>query len=313
MEDYQEFMVFEIEESGDRNRVAIDKEELGFYLDPEKALIIVREELRRIYLWKGAKSNVRKRFLGSRMATEIQGEIMKNGYHRCKIVSIDQGDEAQEFLNVFGLESMEVIEKLEDKVIFRNSVRERLEQQNMLDTKIETSETSKLNEIKNLLDKDENMLWIKSTSQKITKNWLESLLKNKKYKNRINLLTKIDNLEEEIFEKREVITNKRIITNSKMNEIYDFSKILNIYFNQEGPLAILKIDGLKSFDIEESKGKYDVWFNTESKEGNACVFLFEGLTEEEYHKVVDVFTFVVPFRAEIPKEPGKLTYIPKAG
>ncbi|MHA2393905.1 MAG: hypothetical protein ACXAEX_18390 [Promethearchaeota archaeon] len=68
MEDYQEFMVFEIEESGDRNRVAIDKTELGFYLDPEKALIIVREELRRIYLWKGAKSNVRKRFLGSRIA-----------------------------------------------------------------------------------------------------------------------------------------------------------------------------------------------------------------------------------------------------
>ncbi|MHA2393904.1 MAG: hypothetical protein ACXAEX_18385 [Promethearchaeota archaeon] len=207
---------------------------------------------------------------------------------------------------------MEVTEKLEDKVILRNSVRERLEQQNMLDTKIEKSETSKLDEIKNLLDKDEDMLWIKSTSQKITKNWLESLLKNKKYKNRINLLTKIDNLEEEIFEKREVITNKRIITNSKMNEIYDFSKILNIYFNQEGPLAILKIDGLKSFDVEESKGKYDVWFNTESKEGNACVFLFEGLTEEEYHKVVDVFTFIVPFRAEIPKEPGKLTYIPKA-
>ena len=67
MEEYQEFMVFEIEDSGDRNKIVIDKEELGFYLEPEKAIIIVREDIRRIYLWKGAKSNVRKRFLGSRI------------------------------------------------------------------------------------------------------------------------------------------------------------------------------------------------------------------------------------------------------
>ena len=312
MEDYQEFMVFEIEESGDRNRVAIDKDELSFYLAPEKALIIVREELRRIYLWKGAKSNVRKRFLGSRIATEIQGEIMKNGYHRCKIVSIDQGDEAQEFLNVFGLESMEVTEKLEDKVILRNSVRERLEQQKVLDTKIESSETSKLDEIKKILANDEKILWIKSTTKKMTKSWLDSLVKDKKFKNRIKSIIKMDDIEEQMFETREVITNKRIITNSKINEYYDFSDISNVYFNQEGPLAILNLNGLRSFVIEESKGVYRVWFTTDTRDGDKFVFLFEGLTSEEYHKLVDIFTSVIPFRAEIPKETGKLTYIPKA-
>jgi len=114
MAEYQEFMVFEIEDSGDKNKINIDKEELSFILHPEKTLTIVREDLRRIYLWKGAKSSVRKRFLDSRIATEIQGELMKNGFHRCKVISIDQGDEVQEFLNVFGLESMEVTEELED-------------------------------------------------------------------------------------------------------------------------------------------------------------------------------------------------------
>ena len=129
MSEYQEFMVFEIEDSGDKNKIAMDKGELGYHLHPEKVLLIVREDIRRIYLWKGARAAVRKRFLGSRIATELQGDIMKEGYHRCKIVSIDQGDEAQEFLNVFGLESMEVEEKPEDKVIYSNSARERLEHQ----------------------------------------------------------------------------------------------------------------------------------------------------------------------------------------
>lgn len=182
MGEYHEFMVFSIEDSGDKNQINIEKEELHFYLHPEKTILIVREDLRRIYLWKGAKSSVRKRFLGSRVATEIQGELMKNGFHRCKVISVDQGDEVEEFLNVFGLESMNVSEKLEDKVILRNSVRDHLEHQKILDTKIEASESSKLDEIKKLLDGDERMIWIKSTTLKITKDWLNSLVKNKKYK-----------------------------------------------------------------------------------------------------------------------------------
>ena len=58
MVDYQEFIVYDIEESGEKNQISIEKEEIGFYLHPEKTFIIVREELRRIYLWKGAKSPV---------------------------------------------------------------------------------------------------------------------------------------------------------------------------------------------------------------------------------------------------------------
>ena len=74
----------------------------------------------------------------------------------------------------------------------------------------------------------------------------------------------------------------------------------------------MNLNGLRSFVIEESKGVYRVWFTTDTRDGDTFVFLFEGLTSEEYHKLVDIFTSVVPFRAEIPKETGKLTYIPKA-
>ena len=124
---YEEFIVYELDNSGERNRVDIKQEELKNRLNPEQVFIIIREDLRRIYIWKGAKSPVRKRFISSRVAQELQRELMEDSrYHRCKIVSIDQGDELGEFLNAFRLESMEVTEKLPDMRYVRNIERDRL-------------------------------------------------------------------------------------------------------------------------------------------------------------------------------------------
>jgi hypothetical protein len=125
---YEEFMVFELEDSGERNKLKIVQDDLQEYLHPEQVLIIVREDLRRIFIWKGAKSPVRKRFISSRVAQNLQKELIDHSrYHRCKIVSIDQGDELQEFLNVFKLESMEVTERLPDMRYVRNIEREKIE------------------------------------------------------------------------------------------------------------------------------------------------------------------------------------------
>ncbi len=96
-------------------------------------LIIIREDLRRIYIWKGAKSPVRKRFISSRVAQDLQRDLIQDArYHRCKIISIDQGDELQEFLSAFRLESMEVVERLPDMRYVRNVERDRLLEQERL-------------------------------------------------------------------------------------------------------------------------------------------------------------------------------------
>ncbi|MFX1445632.1 MAG: hypothetical protein ACFFHV_19625, partial [Promethearchaeota archaeon] len=121
---YKDFMVFDVKETGDYTELKIKKEDLGDFLHPEYAYIIIYQGINRIYFWKGARSPVRKRFLGSRIATEIQGAIMEAGFKRCKIITIDQGEELEEFLNVFGLESMEVAQKLEDKRYIRNIKKE---------------------------------------------------------------------------------------------------------------------------------------------------------------------------------------------
>lgn len=124
---YEEFIVYDLENTGDRTRLNIKPEELQNHLNPEQVLIIIREDLRRIFIWKGAKSPVRKRFISARIAQDLQRDLIQDSrYHRCKIISIDQGDELQEFLNAFRLESMEVTERLPDMRYIRNVERDRL-------------------------------------------------------------------------------------------------------------------------------------------------------------------------------------------
>ncbi|MFX0147881.1 MAG: hypothetical protein ACFE8E_09020 [Candidatus Hodarchaeota archaeon] len=122
MSELRTFFAFELEDTGKYKELDFSEKDLVNHLRPEQVLILVREDLRRIFIWKGAKSSVKKRFISSKVAREIQGELAKNShFHQCKIVSVDQGDEIQEFLDAFNIESMEAIEKLPDMRYIRNS------------------------------------------------------------------------------------------------------------------------------------------------------------------------------------------------
>ena len=114
----EDFLVFEVEESGERKQVEdITPQTLQPILHAKQVLVILRWDLRRIFIWKGSASPVKKRFISARIATELREEV-KGGV---KIVSVDQGDEVEEFLDAFGLKSMPVTEVLDDMRYTRNS------------------------------------------------------------------------------------------------------------------------------------------------------------------------------------------------
>ena len=105
---YSTFMIYELKDTGERERLNITEQEFrqnngSKVLNNSQVALIVKEGLRRIYIWNGVTSPVRKKFIASRVATELQQELIFSAkFHRCKIVSVDQGDEPQEFLNAFG-------------------------------------------------------------------------------------------------------------------------------------------------------------------------------------------------------------------
>ncbi len=121
MDDLKFFFAYELEDTGETKELTFSEKDLAQFLNPEQVLVLIREDIRRIFIWKGAKSPVTKRFISSKVARKLQQEVLKDDrYHLCKIVSVDQGDEVQEFLDAFNLESMEVEERLADMKYIRN-------------------------------------------------------------------------------------------------------------------------------------------------------------------------------------------------
>jgi hypothetical protein len=118
-ETYENFMIFGLESTGEKVKLDVSEAEFRAnngqnILNPHQVLVIVREDIRRIYIWKGINSHVRKKFIASRIAAELQNDLVANGhFHRCKIISVDQGDEPNEFMRAFGLNSTAVPEVLE--------------------------------------------------------------------------------------------------------------------------------------------------------------------------------------------------------
>ncbi len=111
---YKHFMVFKLKNTGERVQLDLTEEQFAknnakATLKDSEVIIIVKESIRRIYIWKGIQSSVRKKFIGSRVAATLQKELTENAnFHRCKVVSIDQGDELQEFLDNFKLKRIKI-------------------------------------------------------------------------------------------------------------------------------------------------------------------------------------------------------------
>ena len=66
-------------------------------LIPDRVLIIIVDELKTIYLWKGKESSVAKKFIGARISQAVRGE---RGL-LYKVEPVDQEEEPQELLDLF--------------------------------------------------------------------------------------------------------------------------------------------------------------------------------------------------------------------
>ncbi|MEA2071752.1 MAG: hypothetical protein U9O98_10745 [Asgard group archaeon] len=71
----------------------LDEEE-GFNPESNKVMIVVDDQFKRIYLWKGTNSGIKKKFIGSRAAAELRKTYYGFSY---RLSVIEEGDETQEF------------------------------------------------------------------------------------------------------------------------------------------------------------------------------------------------------------------------
>ena len=67
-------------------------------LKSEECYILVSDEYRKVYLWKGVNSNVRSKFIGAKRSQDIRGQV---GMH-FGVVPLDEGEEDPDFIKLIG-------------------------------------------------------------------------------------------------------------------------------------------------------------------------------------------------------------------
>ena len=240
---YQKFMIFMLHDSGEKDQIDITKTEFledngKNVLFPRQVVLIIDEELRRIYIWKGAQSSVRKKFIASRVASELQKELTNlANFHRCKVVSVDQGDEPDEFLHSFGFSSL------------KNNLLSELEQpQN--DQQLTISQTS------NSIGKDR-------LAYKLRKpNVIRKLSQDQR--DRLNILLKSESPPG--FSRQHVILGDNIIYGL-------VEKKTEVFGKKVSEESWSPIDGLNEEMIEFNDYKVRVYFDTTTKLIKAVEFL----------------------------------------
>lgn len=69
-------------------------EEKAFIPESTKVIIVVDDQFKRIFLWKGANSGIKKKFIGSRAAAELRKTYYGFAY---RLSVVEEGDETNEF------------------------------------------------------------------------------------------------------------------------------------------------------------------------------------------------------------------------
>ncbi|NHJ22705.1 MAG: hypothetical protein EAX91_17310 [Candidatus Lokiarchaeota archaeon] len=89
--------VFKINPDGTTTEIKTDgsiKDELK----TEECYVVVADEYRKVYLWKGIESNVRSKFIGAKRSQEIRGQVGL----MYAVIPLDEGDEEPDFLKLIG-------------------------------------------------------------------------------------------------------------------------------------------------------------------------------------------------------------------
>ncbi|MHA1274346.1 MAG: hypothetical protein ACTSQJ_11230 [Promethearchaeota archaeon] len=89
--------VFKINADGTTSEISTEGA-IKDVLETTESYVIVSDDNRKVYLWKGAKSSVRSKFIGAKRSQEIRGQV---GMHY-SVVPLDEGDEDDEFIKIIG-------------------------------------------------------------------------------------------------------------------------------------------------------------------------------------------------------------------
>jgi hypothetical protein len=88
-----EIEIYRLDEEGELTLINLDKKELK----SKEVLLIADDNTKILWLWKGSKINVRKKFLSARAAVQLNSQKGR----KFKSAAIEEGNEPEEFFDIF--------------------------------------------------------------------------------------------------------------------------------------------------------------------------------------------------------------------
>ena len=129
VDEWRDFIAYQLNDDGAEEELpSLDLQNIKQELTSERVLLLCRYDLRKIYIWKGPRSPVRKRFISSRVASRLQEKATNTRGMHLKIISVDAGDEPTDFLSSFNVEKYEIKddEKPEDLYYVTNAEKQKI-------------------------------------------------------------------------------------------------------------------------------------------------------------------------------------------
>lgn len=107
--------IFKVLETGEIEEIQIDKDIKDILKTSEVYIIISDPPDKTIWLWKGAESSVRKKFIGAQKSQDIRGQVGLE----YSVIPVDEGMESHDFLGFIGgskvIEHAKKFDKIEIK------------------------------------------------------------------------------------------------------------------------------------------------------------------------------------------------------
>lgn len=107
--------IFKVLETGEIEEIKIDKDIKDILNTSEVYIIISDHPVKTIWLWKGAESSVRKKFIGAQKSQDIRGQVGLE----YSVIPVDEGIEPRDFLRFIGgskvIEHAKKFDKIEIK------------------------------------------------------------------------------------------------------------------------------------------------------------------------------------------------------
>jgi hypothetical protein len=91
--------VFKILDTGETEEIKLYDKNIKEFLDSSEVYIIISEHKdKTLWLWKGSKSSVRRKFIGAQKSQDVRGQV---GMHY-NVVPVDEGEEETTLIKIIG-------------------------------------------------------------------------------------------------------------------------------------------------------------------------------------------------------------------